>query len=145
MIRRPPRSTLSSSSAASDVYKRQIQVWDLRAGTLMSGLTLSRSPLTSIALTQSGGETVVVAGSECGKIHLAALGGSDVLKPVGPKLEGHSGSVMTVHAQGSTLWSGGADKTVRMWRLPELHNCMDNMGNHPMASNNRMQLGLGCL
>eukprot|EP00656_Telonema_subtile_P007652 TRINITY_DN13595_c0_g1_i1.p1 TRINITY_DN13595_c0_g1~~TRINITY_DN13595_c0_g1_i1.p1 ORF type:complete len:177 (+),score=21.26 TRINITY_DN13595_c0_g1_i1:69-599(+) len=27
MIRRPPRSTLSSSSAASDVYKRQVQVW----------------------------------------------------------------------------------------------------------------------
>src|SRR5664280_2865289 len=26
MIRRPPRSTLSSSSAASDVYKRQAQV-----------------------------------------------------------------------------------------------------------------------
>src|SRR5664279_3312681 len=25
MIRRPPRSTLSSSSAASDVYKRQLQ------------------------------------------------------------------------------------------------------------------------
>ena len=32
MIRRPPRSTLSSSSAASDVYKRQI---------VTSGLTLS--------------------------------------------------------------------------------------------------------
>ena len=27
MIRRPPRSTLSSSSAASDVYKRQIFFW----------------------------------------------------------------------------------------------------------------------
>src|SRR5664280_3198885 len=27
MIRRPPRSTLSSSSAASDVYKRQIPAW----------------------------------------------------------------------------------------------------------------------
>eukprot|EP00658_Telonema_sp_P-2_P016973 TRINITY_DN16572_c0_g1_i3.p1 TRINITY_DN16572_c0_g1~~TRINITY_DN16572_c0_g1_i3.p1 ORF type:complete len:112 (-),score=29.57 TRINITY_DN16572_c0_g1_i3:217-552(-) len=27
MIRRPPRSTLSSSSAASDVYKRQPQYW----------------------------------------------------------------------------------------------------------------------
>src|SRR5674536_77131 len=26
MIRRPPRSTLSSSSAASDVYKRQVYV-----------------------------------------------------------------------------------------------------------------------
>src|SRR5665648_1299402 len=39
MIRRPPRSTLSSSSAASDVYKRQIEhrtaaeVWHrMRAG-----------------------------------------------------------------------------------------------------------------
>src|SRR5674536_385708 len=30
MIRRPPRSTLSSSSAASDVYKRQVlKVWSL--------------------------------------------------------------------------------------------------------------------
>src|SRR5664280_3545214 len=27
MIRRPPRSTLSSSSAASDVYKRQVKSW----------------------------------------------------------------------------------------------------------------------
>eukprot|EP00658_Telonema_sp_P-2_P084753 TRINITY_DN949_c0_g1_i4.p1 TRINITY_DN949_c0_g1~~TRINITY_DN949_c0_g1_i4.p1 ORF type:complete len:102 (-),score=11.73 TRINITY_DN949_c0_g1_i4:31-336(-) len=27
MIRRPPRSTLSSSSAASDVYKRQVYFW----------------------------------------------------------------------------------------------------------------------
>src|SRR5665648_417318 len=27
MIRRPPRSTLSSSSAASDVYKRQAWLW----------------------------------------------------------------------------------------------------------------------
>eukprot|EP00828_Plagiopyla_frontata_P013974 TRINITY_DN18460_c0_g1_i3.p1 TRINITY_DN18460_c0_g1~~TRINITY_DN18460_c0_g1_i3.p1 ORF type:complete len:176 (-),score=40.73 TRINITY_DN18460_c0_g1_i3:8-535(-) len=31
MIRRPPRSTLSSSSAASDVYKRQTQsTWDYK-------------------------------------------------------------------------------------------------------------------
>src|SRR5664279_2226403 len=30
MIRRPPRSTLSSSSAASDVYKRQL-VWLMEA------------------------------------------------------------------------------------------------------------------
>ena len=27
MIRRPPRSTLDRSSAASDVYKRQVQLW----------------------------------------------------------------------------------------------------------------------
>src|SRR5665648_1355 len=29
MIRRPPRSTLSSSSAASDVYKRQVELREL--------------------------------------------------------------------------------------------------------------------
>ena len=29
MIRRPPRSTLSSSSAASDVYKRQVNIMDI--------------------------------------------------------------------------------------------------------------------
>src|SRR5664279_975032 len=32
MIRRPPRSTLSSSSAASDVYKRQIQQRAVKRG-----------------------------------------------------------------------------------------------------------------
>ena len=31
MIRRPPRSTLSSSSAASDVYKRQTSSWRSRS------------------------------------------------------------------------------------------------------------------
>src|SRR5665648_634019 len=31
MIRRPPRSTLSSSSAASDVYKRQLKVFSIGA------------------------------------------------------------------------------------------------------------------
>src|SRR5674536_171685 len=36
MIRRPPRSTLSSSSAASDVYKRQIQIY-LRRDDLCPG------------------------------------------------------------------------------------------------------------
>src|SRR5660397_235673 len=29
MIRRPPRSTPLYSSAASDVYKRQVQMWDI--------------------------------------------------------------------------------------------------------------------
>ena len=35
MIRRPPRSTLDRSSAASDVYKRQFLAWaTLRAGSV---------------------------------------------------------------------------------------------------------------
>src|SRR5665648_808146 len=35
MIRRPPRSTLSSSSAASDVYKRQGDCWERGTATFM--------------------------------------------------------------------------------------------------------------
>src|SRR5665648_1287342 len=38
MIRRPPRSTLSSSSAASDVYKRQVYAND-SVGNLGSNMT----------------------------------------------------------------------------------------------------------
>src|SRR5678809_1774332 len=38
MIRRPPRSTLDRSSAASDVYKRQAQVHDLRLKMATAGL-----------------------------------------------------------------------------------------------------------
>src|SRR5664280_3855749 len=44
MIRRPPRSTLSSSSAASDVYKRQVLV----ALTLITGLAYPLA-MTAIA------------------------------------------------------------------------------------------------
>src|SRR5664280_2854162 len=42
MIRRPPRSTLSSSSAASDVYKRQdvTRTLMLRAGRASLGIWL---------------------------------------------------------------------------------------------------------
>src|SRR5664279_6599105 len=39
MIRRPPRSTLSSSSAASDVYKRQVNILRILAlSTLAAGV-----------------------------------------------------------------------------------------------------------
>src|SRR5664280_1819173 len=45
MIRRPPRSTLSSSSAASDVYKRQSQ-----------GRSGGRRLLDSVLLRHAGGD-----------------------------------------------------------------------------------------
>eukprot|EP00658_Telonema_sp_P-2_P059091 TRINITY_DN47794_c0_g1_i1.p1 TRINITY_DN47794_c0_g1~~TRINITY_DN47794_c0_g1_i1.p1 ORF type:complete len:101 (-),score=37.11 TRINITY_DN47794_c0_g1_i1:110-412(-) len=58
MNRRPPRSTLSSSSAASDVYKRQVQDLDKDAVdvSIFSGklelhnLTLKRSALQTLGL-----------------------------------------------------------------------------------------------
>ena len=40
MIRRPPRSTLSSSSAASDVYKRQVQDIVFGMGTELRGAAM---------------------------------------------------------------------------------------------------------
>src|SRR5678816_2975125 len=41
MIRRPPRSTLDRSSAASDVYKRQLE-WVLRCQVRRNGLEIGR-------------------------------------------------------------------------------------------------------
>ena len=43
MIRRPPRSTLDRSSAASDVYKRQGE--DVPGGDLPAGQTLASLPI----------------------------------------------------------------------------------------------------
>eukprot|EP00658_Telonema_sp_P-2_P016529 TRINITY_DN1641_c0_g1_i7.p1 TRINITY_DN1641_c0_g1~~TRINITY_DN1641_c0_g1_i7.p1 ORF type:complete len:432 (-),score=74.73 TRINITY_DN1641_c0_g1_i7:167-1462(-) len=48
MIRRPPRSTLSSSSAASDVYKRQVSTQS--TGTLSRNMPLARLPRRSSEL-----------------------------------------------------------------------------------------------
>ena len=53
MIRRPPRSTLSSSSAASDVYKRQtLKHLGVRTFITTAGLT-STTPLDSVKIFQS--------------------------------------------------------------------------------------------
>eukprot|EP00658_Telonema_sp_P-2_P037012 TRINITY_DN26662_c0_g1_i2.p1 TRINITY_DN26662_c0_g1~~TRINITY_DN26662_c0_g1_i2.p1 ORF type:complete len:251 (+),score=47.34 TRINITY_DN26662_c0_g1_i2:80-832(+) len=48
MIRRPPRSTLSSSSAASDVYKRQLQA----AGFGLRAISKHDQAVLATALTQ---------------------------------------------------------------------------------------------
>src|SRR5664280_170135 len=46
MIRRPPRSTLSSSSAASDVYKRQIYDDAIYSSTMSQQLTVMNPPVS---------------------------------------------------------------------------------------------------
>ena len=48
MIRRPPRSTLDRSSAASDVYKRQIEIFP---ATSSGTLTIPFSEMVAIAFT----------------------------------------------------------------------------------------------
>src|SRR5664279_2306344 len=51
MLRRPPRSTLPSSSAASDVYKRQASMRD-------HGVRLGRPFTLGLTATRPHGETV---------------------------------------------------------------------------------------
>ena len=48
MIRRPPRSTQSRSSAASDVYKRQDEnVFDIRQGVAIALFVKNKKPKES--------------------------------------------------------------------------------------------------
>src|SRR5664279_6443560 len=49
MIRRPPRSTLSSSSAASDVYKRQAQY---AVGNRIAVMVIVEEPAIVVAVAQ---------------------------------------------------------------------------------------------
>src|SRR5450756_2500704 len=58
MIRRPPRSTQSRSSAASDVYKRQFLIEEPMAAALGAGLPVSE-PTGSMVVDIGGGTTEV--------------------------------------------------------------------------------------
>ena len=58
MIRRPPRSTLDRSSAASDVYKRQ-ELADLFGELIALGLQFFRAHLQGFALGFQGTESPV--------------------------------------------------------------------------------------
>src|SRR5678816_2311682 len=51
MIRRPPRSTLDRSSAASDVYKRQTQ-YNIVPGLMGVILTMTMVMMTGLAITR---------------------------------------------------------------------------------------------
>src|SRR5664279_481369 len=72
MIRRPPRSTLSSSSAASDVYKRQI----------VMGTT---APAIEDSLRQAGMKTIAhvesLEDAVSNGVHLLSAGGTLLLSP----------------------------------------------------------------
>src|SRR5664279_6588634 len=79
MIRRPPRSTLSSSSAASDVYKRQVNDKD-RGGFFLSddggqswrqsNKGLEERDILSLQQADSG---MIFAGTNHGIFYLSSL------------------------------------------------------------------------
>src|SRR5664280_3684247 len=88
MIRRPPRSTLSSSSAASDVYKRQVDgVADGREHPAVAETDIADDHLAAVnadaeleRLAQVGGELVIhvfnVRGDERRRAHRLPAGRS---------------------------------------------------------------------
>src|SRR5665648_937875 len=63
MIRRPPRSTLSSSSAASDVYKRQIVLTVLGFVALTSQpQNLKEVPISGVIERANNGKVAKIEG-----------------------------------------------------------------------------------
>src|SRR5664280_1131790 len=109
MIRRPPRSTLSSSSAASDVYKRQFrpfpQVFISRSpvlrlsfcpGELLRGLAPGDIALKKPSF-QRESHVVRLIGPRCSwlKVHLAV---SNFLEQCRKKMRPGSSVVMDLQA-----------------------------------------------
>src|SRR5665213_4352361 len=60
MIRRPPRSTQSRSSAASDVYKRQIWDLDISAPPNLATITRDEHKVDVVAATTKIGNTLLL-------------------------------------------------------------------------------------
>ena len=72
MIRRPPRSTQSRSSAASDVYKRQVTDNTLVPQSAYELIEFSDKRIISVGEYKSGEWTQIVK-YENGKIHGLSL------------------------------------------------------------------------
>eukprot|EP00828_Plagiopyla_frontata_P022612 TRINITY_DN291_c0_g1_i5.p2 TRINITY_DN291_c0_g1~~TRINITY_DN291_c0_g1_i5.p2 ORF type:complete len:100 (+),score=37.03 TRINITY_DN291_c0_g1_i5:140-439(+) len=93
MIRRPPRSTLSSSSAASDVYKRQqLSKAEDRHKELLGHMMVIAAKIAKDQKLDNGWRLVINDG-ELGQqtvmtLHLHILGGRQFKWPPGTGEEG---------------------------------------------------------
>src|SRR5665648_236486 len=113
MIRRPPRSTLSSSSAASDVYKRQSSTvvrkgaryrFDRRLLIAMCLLGAAAfAPSEALALcAPPGGDNVTVTGTSIG----IAVGSNNTITNLGTVTtagSGGVGDVFGINSNGTNL------------------------------------------
>src|SRR5664280_3866623 len=99
MIRRPPRSTLSSSSAASDVYKRQVDVAYFLIHSLGTGARFESRDRTNAL-------NFAAASRTCGVGRIVYLGG---LSPEAEKLSPHLESRKEV---GEIFLASGVPTTV---------------------------------
>src|SRR5678809_635553 len=64
MIRRPPRSTLDRSSAASDVYKRQVTMTSAAPGTASGTINIAFAPKPVLTCNNSPSPAIVVPGQD---------------------------------------------------------------------------------
>src|SRR5665648_1300593 len=99
MIRRPPRSTLSSSSAASDVYKRQVAVVRLVVDHHDVPLVAELAAHAADHLVGGLGEGALRGGVAAGQQALGQPAGRDLLaQQEGVKVGDHDlGAVEPVH------------------------------------------------
>ena len=86
MIRRPPRSTLSSSSAASDVYKRQLLLPPLRLPLPLPLLLLSHPHPTTTTTTST--TTTTTTKHESRKDSALNVIQNPTLAKLGPEMAG---------------------------------------------------------
>src|SRR5665648_1081224 len=100
MIRRPPRSTLSSSSAASDVYKRQVGtkrsliVSDMPFGSYQ--IDINHAVKNAIRFLKSGSDAVKLEGG------IEIIDRIKAIIEVGIPVMGHIG----LKPQTTKLWEG---------------------------------------
>src|SRR5450756_3212593 len=97
MIRRPPRSTQSRSSAASDVYKRQVlgpRRVDLHQGGLLGG----------VVLADLLDHPAIALGARVGHDD-AVVGRPDLAEALETDLDGHSGGLSWF------CWGGSCEPT----------------------------------
>src|SRR5664280_3912513 len=112
MIRRPPRSTLSSSSAASDVYKRQLHFLNDDRVERLEGVV--REDLVLDVLEEEPALSVVTAVAErhlgqvvCAKAEELGVLGDLVRDPAGPRDLDHGAELVVDLDAGLGDNSGG--------------------------------------
>eukprot|EP00656_Telonema_subtile_P030330 TRINITY_DN33322_c0_g1_i1.p1 TRINITY_DN33322_c0_g1~~TRINITY_DN33322_c0_g1_i1.p1 ORF type:complete len:255 (+),score=40.75 TRINITY_DN33322_c0_g1_i1:57-821(+) len=127
MIRRPPRSTLSSSSAASDVYKRQAPLKTVSAVSFIGPCPQEQSSLCKgVGLAASIGDTLY-SWDAFSETCTAIMGG-------------HEAQITAVTRGPRGHWSvitGSKDRTARAWdasnnglTFQETRNCLKEFRGH---------------
>ncbi len=92
-----------------------VVVFDTKQQRILKQIAVTSGKLFSVAVLDS--RQIAVAGSD-NEIRVIDVDAQQITR----KLTGHHGSVPTLSANGSTLFSGGFDATLRRWSLTDVHD-----------------------